>query len=233
MEEDFAGFVSPERRTAAVVRRLIVVRHAESVANTEGFYQGQTYDTDLSPLGKKQAEALAKKTQVLGIKKIISSPLKRAYQTALKISKLINLPIDINDLVTETNHGVWEGKRKDWIRVNFPDEYASWQTTPSQVVFPKGEAFIETFQRIESFLNNLPPEDEDMMVVTHDNIVRILVTLANGWTLDQIWEHDIEPAALNFFEFNSVDGKKKLKLLKLNDNGHLEGLHANLAKHAL
>ena len=73
----------------------------------------------------------------------------------------------------------------------------------------------------------------DTLVVTHDNIVRIMITLANGWTLDDLWKHNIEPAALNFFEINSINGKNRLNLLKLNDNAHLKGLHADLSKHAL
>ena len=38
--------------------KIYLVRHAESLANAQGIYQGQTYDTPLSNLGKKQAAAL-------------------------------------------------------------------------------------------------------------------------------------------------------------------------------
>ena len=212
--------------------RLIAVRHAESFANTEGKYQGQTYDTDLSKLGKKQAEALARRVKDLGVKKIITSPLKRTYQTAFEVSKLVSSVIEVNDLVIETNHGVWEGNTKDWIKENSPGLLETWQTYPSKAVFPGGEAFTQTFKRVEAFLESNIFED-DTLLVTHDNIVRILVTLANGWTLDEIWKHDIEPAALNFFEINKVAGKNKLKILKLNDTEHLRNLKADLKKHAL
>lgn len=212
--------------------KLIVVRHGESIANTEGIYQGQKYDTDLSELGKKQARVLALKVRELGIKKIITSPLKRTYQTALEVSKETGLSIEINNLILETGHGDWEGKSKNWIENNYKDLYKLWLTSPSKVFFPGGETFLQTYGRVQKFIADIN-SDEVVLVVTHDNIVRILITMANGWTLDEIWRHDIETASLNFFEINSMDGKNHLKILKLNDNKHLEGIRADVGKHAL
>lgn len=233
MEEDL-GYLSGhvEAKETQTFAKLMVVRHAESLANTKGIYQGQSYDTDLSPLGVKQAKALAKRLKEFEVSRIISSPLKRAYQTALEVSKLFDCQIEINNLVMEANHGDWEGKDKDWIRENYKDLYEAWFDKPSSVAFPEGEVFIDTLNRVEAFLQNSYLADGTVLV-THDNIVRIMVTLANGWTLDEIWRHDIEPASLNFFEVNKVSGKNKLKLLKLNDNNHLSGLRADLSKHAL
>lgn len=221
-----------ENRFNEILDKIIAVRHGESIANTLGIYQGQTYDTDLSSLGKKQADALAKRLTSFGIKKIIASPLKRTYQTAMEISRVTDIPIEINELILETNHGHWEGMSKEWIKKNYTDIYDTWFQNPSQTVFPNGEAFVDTFKRVETFLDRTDLTDNTLLV-THDNIIRIMVTLSNGWTLDDIWRHDIEPAALNFFEVNKMTGKNKLKILKLNDNIHLEGLRADLSVHAL
>jgi len=233
MEEDLTEFsVTTERRETGIIPKIIAVRHAESVANTQGIYQGRSYDTDLSPLGKKQAQALAKRLKKLGIRKIITSPLRRTYQTAFEVSSLCDCPIEVSELIVETHHGIWEGKNKDWIKKNYPKIYKTWLTKPGSVIFPEGEAFTETLKRVQTFLEK-EKLSNDTLVVTHDNIVRIMITLANGWTLDDLWKHHIEPAALNFFEINSINGNPRLNLLKLNDNAHLKGLHADLSKHAL
>src|SRR3989337_1632197 len=116
MEEDLAeltGFT--ESKLTSSIAKIIAVRHAESVANSQGIYQGQTYDTDLSELGKKQAEALAKKAKKVGINRIISSPLRRTYQTAIVVSRACNCPIEISELITETNQCEWEGKDRNKI----------------------------------------------------------------------------------------------------------------------
>ena len=138
MEEDYIEGLDPERTLSTRVKSIIVVRHAESVANTEGIYQGQTYDTDLSELGKKQTKALANRLNDLELRKIITSPLKRTYKTAEAVASEIGCDVEINEMIIETNHGVWEGKPKSWITQNFPDIHELWQRKPSEVIFPEG-----------------------------------------------------------------------------------------------
>lgn len=213
--------------------KLFVVRHAESVANTEGIYQGQTYDTDLSGLGKKQATVLADTLTKFGIKKIITSPLKRTYQTAMEVSKIIGVPIETNDLILETNHGQWEGKTREWIKENFKDVLETWQLKPGSAVFPNGETFKDTLNRVKAFLND-GDHQNNTLVVTHDNILRILVSVAYGESVDNIWKYNIESASINIFEIiNKANGKNRLRVVKLNDTRHLDGLRADLKNHAL
>jgi broad specificity phosphatase PhoE len=213
--------------------KLFVVRHAESIANTEGIYQGQTYDTDLSELGKKQAIALAGALKKFAIKKIITSPLKRTYQTAVEVSKVTGVPVETNDLILETNHGMWEGKNREWIKENFKSVLETWQLKPGSAVFPNGESFSDTANRVKAFMNDSEHQN-NTLVVTHDNILRILVSLANSESIDNIWKYNIESASLNIFEtINKANGKNALRVVKLNDSRHLEGLRADLKNHAL
>ena len=211
---------------------LIVVRHAESVANTKGIFQGQTYDTDLSKLGAKQAEALAQKLKNKGIRKIIASPLKRTYQTAFELSKLTGIPIETDLKIIETNHGIWEGKDKRWIGNNFSDLYKLWMEKPSLVQFPEGEHFLDTIKRVENFFT-INFFNENTLIVTHDNIVRIMASLADGRMFDKIWDFRVEPAAINYFVLARSYGKNRLKVLKLNETGHLKNLQSNTNSHAL
>jgi phosphoserine phosphatase len=212
--------------------KFIIVRHGESIANTQGIYQGQTYDTDLSELGKKQAKALAKRVKEMGIVKIMASPLKRTYQTALEASKLLGIPVEKNNLIIETNHGEWEGKSKLWIEQNHRGLYQQWLNSPGEVGFPGGETFLQTFERVQNFIAG-SLSVVNTLIVTHDNIIRIIAAMADGLSLDDIWKYDIEPAAINYFEVSGINGKSRLKALKLNDNGHLEGLRVDLGRHAL
>jgi broad specificity phosphatase PhoE len=237
MEEDNTNLNPPDIETPEFgeigsIKRIIVVRHGESVANTQGIFQGQTYDTDLSELGFRQAKALAERLKELGVSKIITSPLKRTYQTALEISRTTNADIEVRNEVIETNHGVWEGKSKDWIQENYKGVYDMWMEAPSQTTFPHGEAFMDTVNRVESFIDDYELID-GAAIVAHDNVLRIITAFAKGDLIDKIWDYEIEPAALNFFEVNQVGGKNKLKLLKINDIEHLGDLRADLSNHAL
>src|SRR3990167_7819914 len=124
MEEDFSSWDGVERRVNPRNNNIVIIRHAESVSNAQGIYQGQTHDTGLSLLGKKQAKALAKRLKIFGVRKIITSPLKRTHQTALAVADETGCKIVVDKTIIETNHGVWEGKHKDWIAQNFTDIYS-------------------------------------------------------------------------------------------------------------
>ena len=232
MEEDFSSWTGVERRVNPRENNIVIVRHAESVANTLGVYQGQTHDTDLSPLGKKQAKALAARLKIFGARKIISSPLKRTHQTAKAIVDEVGCRIEINEAIIETNHGVWEGKHKDWIKENYADDYLMWLQKPSGVTFPGGEAYMDVVKRTLNFLENTEFEP-NTVVVTHDNILRAMITLINNADIDKMWDIPMETASLNFFEVNKVNNKNLFRTLKLNEVGHLAGLRNDVSIHAL
>ncbi len=212
--------------------KIIAVRHAESIANVNGIYQGQSYDTELSSIGEEQAFALAEKLADFEIDEIVSSPLQRTMQTAEAVAMNSGLDVTIDDRIIETNHGLWEGKNKIYIAKNYPEVYKTWLTAPSKAVFPEGEAFSETVQRVKDFLHDFIFSGITC-VVTHDNILRIMICLAKEMPIDDIWQVKIDSASINYFELQGIDGKKQLKTLKLNDKSHLEGIYSDLEMHAL
>ncbi len=60
------------------------------------------YQTDtLTPLGQRQAEAVARRLLVNGIDRIYSSPLGRAVATAKPTADILSLPIEIEDWCSE------------------------------------------------------------------------------------------------------------------------------------
>ncbi|MBP3919904.1 MAG: histidine phosphatase family protein [Clostridia bacterium] len=55
----------------------------------------------LTPLGQRQAEALARRLAVHGLDRIYASPLGRAIATAKPTSEILNLPIEIEEWCSE------------------------------------------------------------------------------------------------------------------------------------
>jgi len=210
--------------------KIYLIRHGESIANTECRYQGVTYDTPLSKLGKKQARELAKSSQKIKLNKIIASPLLRARQTAEIVAQVKNMKVIVEQKIIETNHGLWEGKHKDDIAKIWPHIYKRWQKFPSSVSFPEGERFLETQQRVikwwASFIQNTL---EDTLIVSHDNIIRIIVAKILNMKLNRIWRFHLQPTAFTVVEITKVGQK----LLSLNDAVHLDKIMTNLEVHAL
>lgn len=209
--------------------KIYLVRHGESVANTKGIYQGQTYNTLLSNVGKKQAEALANYFVDKEVEMILASPLRRTKETARKVANLKHLKIFDTPEVIETNHGEWEGLEKKVILNRWPNIYQLWLNKPSEVRFPGGETFLETRKRIICWWNRITKEDTNLLVVTHDNIIRIIVAEILGLDLDNIWKFRLNPAAVTVIEVQNGT----CQLLTLDEKSHLKELLVNLNNHAL
>lgn len=219
--------MAPPSRPEAkfIMTRIYLVRHAESIANTQGAYQGQTHDTSLSSLGLMQSRALADYLKDHYFDRIIVSPLKRAMQTAHLIAKAQNLDPVHERRIIEINHGKWEGLSKLEVSQRWPQAYLLWQKFPSKAVFPGGERFLDTSTRVVSWWRELSLENGIFLVITHDGIIRLLLAQLTRQSLDSIWQFNIQPASISIIENGRIN--------TINHTSHLTGLLADLSLHAL
>ena len=90
------------------VRRLVLLRHGQTEYNAGNRMQGQL-DTDLTDLGREQAAAAAEvlaKRQPLAI---VSSDLRRAFDTAAALAERSGVPMSVDTRLRETHLGDWQG----------------------------------------------------------------------------------------------------------------------------
>jgi broad specificity phosphatase PhoE len=113
------------------VSRVYVVRHGRAEA---GF--GESMDPGLDALGRAQADAVARKLADLGPLPILSSPLKRAQQTAAPLAKLWDRIPVIEDAFAEipSPKGMTLEERVLWLRKlmggswrDVPPDLAAWR----------------------------------------------------------------------------------------------------------
>ena len=210
--------------------KIYLIRHGESVANTQGIYQGQTYDTPLSNVGWQQAGRLAERLDQVDLDRVIASPLQRTQMTAQVVVGNRNLSVESEARITETNHGLWEGLSKDVIAARWPDLYKKWQKFPSSVQFPEGEHFLETQKRVRVWWQEmLQTNQQNLAVVTHYNIIQIIVAHLLNMKLNRIWRFDLQPTSVTCIEIDS--GQAQIRYL--GNIEHLESLSFGLALHAL
>jgi bisphosphoglycerate-dependent phosphoglycerate mutase len=92
-------------------RALYIVRHGESEYNAKGLLAGIT-DIPLTDTGREQARQAGAQLAQLGITRIVSSPLVRAYETARIIADTIGFDpeaIIVDERLHERNFGELEG----------------------------------------------------------------------------------------------------------------------------
>lgn len=145
------------------MKHLYFVRHGLSVMNKKGIFSGRT-ETPLAPEGLQQALQAGRGAKDLGIDCIVSSPMKRALDTATIIAQEIGYPVDkiiISDLFMERAFGSLEGQT---YQPNMAMEDIEGVETAGSIV-ERAHAGVE-------YLQSLPATT--ILVVSHGAIGRAL-----------------------------------------------------------
>lgn len=155
---------------------LYFIRHGETLWNASGRYQGST-DVGLSPEGLRQAELVAKQFCDIPLDGIISSPLKRALNTAKGIARSHSLELKQDARFSELCFGDWEGKTFSEIEHLWPGMIEEMYHHPDTIQFPNGESFKDAQKRamegVHALLNG--QEDKSYAVVCHGAVLRTIL----------------------------------------------------------
>ena len=184
--------------------RLIIVRHGESEWNCIGRYQGHR-DAPLSLLGLRQAEALANRLRHEPIDLIFTSPLQRAAKTAEAIARFHpSVPFEYASAIMEINHGDWEGLLTEEVIARYGDGLREWRAHPTRVQMPNGESFSNILKRVLDFKEHLQKQhsERNILISTHDVVVKILVADALGMNMDRINRIWVTNASISVIEYD-------------------------------
>lgn len=167
-----------------------IFRHGQSSYNLAGRTQGQTNDSVLTELGKKQAYEIGKKLQNRGIEIIFCSPLTRAKQTADLANTYLNLPIITDEHFIEVNVGEIEGMHYTEIQAKYGEKYQQWRSSDKKyedLRFVGGESKKEVRNRVFSALENYAKNSPySIMAISSHGIMLTQVLLALGQEIKDI-----------------------------------------------
>jgi len=204
----------------AYMTRLILVRHGETVANREFRYIGRRDDA-LSERGVAQAKQLAEALAMLPIAAVYSSPLQRAYQTALPIAARHGLEVRKADDLREGDFGMWEGYTRDEIiaRGGQEAEYLfAWQRDAA-LAPPGGESLVDMRDRACAATTSLAQAHPGQMVVlvSHVGPVKALLCTALGAPLTSMFHIFLDPATISVVDWQDTGSVVRL----VNSHAHL------------
>jgi len=169
----------PDWRLEFVMTKLLLIRHGESEANNLGYFAGQ-HDAILMPNGLKQAEITAKYVaQKYSPDLIYSSDLKRAYSTALEISKLTGKDIITDTGLREIYAGNWQKKTFDELESKFSASYSVWLRDIGNARCDSGESVKELGKRVMETLTKIAKENDGktIAIATHATPIRVTQTI--------------------------------------------------------
>ncbi len=194
---------------------LYCVRHGESLYNAEGRIQGQS-QTPLSPLGQRQARAVADALRTLPIDAVYCSPLRCAMETAQPLADALKLPLRTDPRLMEIHTGIFQDRLHAEIAQLFPDETARWRASDPDYRIPGGESRRDLMLRAAAAFEAIRAAGhERAVIVSHGGAFAAAFKALLSIPAER------NPFSLFNASISQVYWTTQFKLLTLNQTAHL------------
>ena len=197
--------------------KVYLIRHCESLANLQAIIAGRV-DFDISEKGALQLEYLSERFQNIKLDAIYSSPLIRAYKTALAANKYPQAPIIQDERLIEINFGEIDGK--PFSSMTEEQKY-HWNKQPHLVTIKGGETVMEAGERFFGALMDIVKQNPDktIAIAAHGGVYRSLFCMLRKLPWDKIIEVNyVDNTGVNLVHFHN-DGS--WEIVYENDTSHL------------
>lgn len=175
---------------------LFFVRHGQTVWNVENKICGAT-DSPLTDAGRQQAAELAKAIVESGIEfdEILYSPLSRARDTAMEISKATGVPARVEARLVEQDFGKWESTARDGEQFHIAK-------TQFAMNNEGGESMLFLCRRIYNLLEDLEKEEDKVyLLVAHNGIARAVNSYFHEMTNEEYSSFGIRNCEILRYDF--------------------------------
>lgn len=205
---------------------IYLVRHAETVWNREGRYQGNL-DVPLAPVGRAQAERLGERLAAVSFACVLSSDLSRCLETARAIVErqpgtagaVAPLEVEVDRRLREMAYGRWEGLTLAEVRARFPEELEAYRRDSVGTAVYGGESFADVMARTKKFIDEqIEGRTGRILVVTHGGTLKALLFNLLGLDPRLRGRFVIDNGSLTVVRLG--EGTRP-RLLRLNDVAHL------------
>ena len=123
--------------------------------------------------------------------RVMTSPARRARQTAEALGLAADIDLDLRDC----DYGSWAGQSYEEVRAQNPDALGAWMRDPAAAP-PDGESTLHVLARAGRWLDALQGTDGQVVAVTHPAFIRAAVVQAIGAPPQSVWRIDIPPLSL-------------------------------------
>jgi probable phosphoglycerate mutase len=200
--------------------RLYLVRHAQALSNTGEAREWA--DPPLTEVGRLQAQRLAQRLARQGLDAIVSSPSRRAIETAQFIAEATGLPIHTEEDLREVTMGTPESDPRE-LKGEAARALARRLAREMRWdAFPGGEESRAARKRVREVMDRIARQyrGQRVAVVTHFGFIQTYLAIVLGVRRDFL-----------FYTFNAsitsvrVKGRRRV-IWRVNDVAHLDGLPA-------
>jgi broad specificity phosphatase PhoE len=200
------------------MKKLFLIRHAESILNKAGKNQGSDIDSDLTKEGIIQTNKLVERLKKENISKIYCSDIGRAIKTAKILSGKLLVPLVLESNLRELKIGDWakeENPLKKWM--TYYEEEKAKGNKRENIRPPNGENSWDHINRVSLFLSKISNLNDNIAIVAHSGTNKVMIGVLEGKDPDNFYTIRQDNACINEIEY--INGK--WKVVKVNDTSHL------------
>jgi len=181
----------------ATTRSFYLTRHGQSQYNIDGKIGG---DSSLSPAGDQYAVALGKFVESHVFKNEKDDPCKARLWTSslhrtIRTASCIPHPVledgwvqcspRVYRCLDEIYAGVCDGMSYKEIQEKYPEEYSLRKQDKLGFRYPRGESYLDVISRLDPLVHEMESYHENLVIVGHQGILRLLFAYFTGLPRDQ------------------------------------------------
>ena len=177
---------------------LYIMRHGKTDWNLRHKLQGKT-DIHLNDMGIKMAREAKERYKDVNFDICYCSPLMRARETAALVLEGRNIPVIIDDRLTEMGFGIYEGVENVFEKPECPVRTLFFE--PEKYVAQGGaESLNDLIARTASFLEEIAypgvSEGKDILIMGHGAMNSALIGQVRHTPVKDFWAEGIENCKL-------------------------------------
>jgi broad specificity phosphatase PhoE/ribonuclease HI len=204
---------------------LVLVRHGETDHTRRRLFSGRLgADPGLSDDGRAQVRATADWLAGLTHEKpvVVSSPLRRARESADIVGERLAASYSVVEGLTEASFGRWEGLTFEEVAEQDPAALATWFGDPDQPAGGTGDSLTAMADRMVETRQRLVAEHPGRLVValTHLTPIKLLLQQALEMPMASLYRTETSPASVTVVAWYP-DGRPVVRLLNGQPAGYV------------
>jgi probable phosphoglycerate mutase len=189
---------------------LLLVRHGATRHTADRRFSGAGGDDPgLSEAGTDQAARLADHLRSGAdprwdpVDVIVSSPMRRARQTAEILGSDLNLPVEVRDDLREAAFGAWDGLTLAEVEARWPEELETWINSYDARPPGGGESVSDVSARVDRAVAEVRERyrDRTVVIVSHVNPIKRVVQDALAAPRDVANRLQVVPGSLSVVQY--------------------------------
>lgn len=186
---------------------VLLARHARH--DEVGTVLSGRSDIALNPAGVGEAERLAARLAAIPLTAVLSSPRRRAWQTAEIVAAPHGLPVTRADGLDEIDFGDWTGRA--FAALDGDPAWNRWNIERGTAATPAGDTMAAATARAWAVVAGV--RAGAVLCVSHCDVIRGVVARTLGLSADRIFAFDSDCASLTEL---AVDGEAA-RIVTLNE----------------